>query len=61
MIVNAGGPLGTPDDERRRRVDAEADRLVGLGATVVREQINEAFGNRCMVMRDPEGSEFCLQ
>jgi catechol 2,3-dioxygenase-like lactoylglutathione lyase family enzyme len=61
LDVNAGGPLGTPPEERRRRVDADVDRLVKLGATVVREQVDEAFGDRCMVMRDPEGNEFCLQ
>jgi catechol 2,3-dioxygenase-like lactoylglutathione lyase family enzyme len=44
-------------------VDAEKDRLVALGATVVRLQ-NGSFGplpEYHYVMHDPEGNEFCLQ
>ena len=40
-----------PDD-----VDAEAARLVALGATIAATQENEAL----LVMHDPEGNEFCL-
>ena len=29
----SGGPSGGPLEERRRRVDAEVERLLGLGAT----------------------------
>jgi predicted enzyme related to lactoylglutathione lyase len=36
-------------------VDAEVDRLVGLGATVVRP------GRELTVLRDPEGNEFCVE
>ena len=43
----------------RDNVDAEVARLVGEGATVVRE--HEGAGERWVVMADPEGNELCLQ
>jgi uncharacterized glyoxalase superfamily protein PhnB len=48
----------TPDE-----LDAEKDRLVELGATVVRliEQNWGPWPERYYQMRDPEGNEFCLQ
>ena len=36
-------------------LDAECDRLLRLGATVV------ARGDELVVMADPEGNEFCLE
>lgn len=41
------------------RVDAEVERLVGEGATRVREV--DEMGEHWVVMSDPEGNEFCLQ
>jgi hypothetical protein len=43
----------------RDRVDAEVERLVGEGASVVGEK--SEMGERWVVMADPEGNEFCLQ
>ena len=57
--VNAGGPLDTPPDERRSRIDAEVERLVGLGATRVHEK--EEMGERWVLLLDPEGNEFDVQ
>lgn len=37
-------------------VDAEVERLVALGASVVADQPNESL----IVLADPEGNEFCL-
>ena len=37
---------------------AEVERLVGLGATVLREV--EEHGGQFTVMADPEGNEFCV-
>ncbi len=54
----SGGP-GTPLEERRRRVDAEVERLVGLGATVIGPV--ELRGGYWVVLGDPEGNEFCVQ
>ncbi|MBB6172343.1 hypothetical protein HNR23_002403 [Nocardiopsis mwathae] len=50
---------GLPRDRRRARVAEEVERAVALGATRVRE-VDEPTGY-AMVMRDPEGNEFCLQ
>jgi hypothetical protein len=52
-----GGP-GTPIEERREKTGAEAERLIALGAT--RERVGEERGEHWVIMRDPEGNEFCL-
>jgi hypothetical protein len=57
--VNCGGPAGTPLKERRPRVEAEAERLKGLGASELRRQ--SEHGEFWIVMQDVEGNEFCLQ
>ena len=59
LDLNAGGPRGTPQDDRRRRVDAEVGRLVQLGARKSRtiEERGEYFVN----IFDPEGNEFDVQ
>lgn len=47
----------------REELDAEKDRLVALGAEVVR-LIDQQWGDSTEVyyqLRDPEGNEFCLQ
>lgn len=56
MDVNSGAD--TPEG-----LDAERDRLVALGAEVVRlvEQSWGPWPERYYQMRDPEGNEFCLQ
>ena len=59
--VNAGGPRGTPGDERRSRVDAEVERLTGEGATVFKPGEVGRFGEYWVIMQDPEGNEFCVQ
>jgi hypothetical protein len=59
LDVNCGGERGTAQPVRRSRVDAEVDRLVALGAVKVSE--GGEFGEYHVVMRDPEGNEFCLQ
>jgi hypothetical protein len=49
--------LSTDDPEK------EAERLVGLGATLI-ERKSSRIGDieeRCIVMRDPEGNGFCVQ
>jgi hypothetical protein len=50
-------------DATAEQLEAERDRLLGLGATVVRlvEQDWGPFRERYYQMRDPEGNEFCLQ
>ncbi len=57
LDVNVGG--GRKGDERIATIRAEAERLGGLGATVVDERAE--LGDFWIVMLDPEGNEFCLQ
>ena len=57
--LNVGGEHGTPFEERKERVDAEAARLAAVGATVVGPM--EQRGEYWVVLRDPEGNEFCVQ
>lgn len=45
--------------ERKTRVDAEVERLVGLGAA--RQRVWDGPGEYWVVMQDPEGNEFCVQ
>jgi hypothetical protein len=54
----SGGP-GTPIEERRRKVDAEVERLRQVGATALGAVAE--MGEYHVVMHDPEGNEFCVQ
>jgi hypothetical protein len=53
----SAGP-GAPPEERKAAIDPEAERLIELGAERVeaRQERDEYF----VVMRDPEGNEFCV-
>ena len=55
LQVGGDGPM----EERRAKIDAEAARLVELGASDHRGPIEEA-GSYRVRMNDPEGNEFCL-
>jgi hypothetical protein len=59
LDINAVEGRRATEDE----LDAEKDRLVALGATVVRrvEQTWGPWPERYYQLRDPEGNEFCLQ
>jgi hypothetical protein len=59
LDVNAGGPRGTPEEEREANVEAAVAKSIAAGATEVR--FVEERGERFHVMQDPEGNEFCLQ
>jgi Glyoxalase-like domain len=49
---------GLSDDERRERIEAEADHLMTAGAGVIqRVDGPEGFW---VVMQDVEGNEFCV-
>jgi hypothetical protein len=50
---------GTPREQSRARVADEASRLVALGAEQV--HVFDEGHEHWIVMRDPEGNEFCLQ
>ena len=53
------------DDRRasREELEAERDRLVALGATIEKVLTDPwgPFEEFAIMMRDPEGNEFCLQ
>lgn len=57
LDVNVGA--GLHGEDRVERVRAEAERVVALGATLLSE--GSELGDFWIVMRDPEGNEFCLQ
>jgi hypothetical protein len=56
--VGAGGGRDVPMETRRQRVDAEAARLAGLGATLVGPLDEEGLDHYAVAMKDPEGNEF---
>ena len=56
--VNASGGRGSSYDIRRERVEAEAARLVSLGATRLRAVVEEGLDHYAVAMADPEGNEF---
>jgi hypothetical protein len=56
LDVKAGGTL--PDAERRARIEAVGERLVAAGGSVHRRVDDEE--GFWLVMRDPEGNEFCV-
>lgn len=59
LDINVSGGRLVSEEERKKKVHTEAERLIGLGArqlNVVQE--DDEFW---IVMCDPEGNEFCLQ
>jgi glyoxalase superfamily protein len=56
--IGVGGTRKDPLELRRRRVEAEAERLSGLGATRLRELFEEGIDHYAVAMLDPEGNEF---
>ena len=58
LDVRAGGTPQTPKEEREAKLDSEIQRLLGIGATQIREV--KEFGEHWVVMTDPEGNEFCV-
>lgn len=59
LDVNASGGRTVPSEERRRRIDAEVDRILALDLGAKRvgpvEEAGEYWG---VTMLDPEGNEF---
>ena len=56
--VLVGGGRSVPMHRRRSRVNAEADRLEALGATVIRVMDSPDLDHYAIAMADPEGNEF---
>lgn len=51
---------GLVGEERLATLKAESARLVGLGAVVEQVLVADEDNESCIVMRDVEGNEFCL-
>jgi hypothetical protein len=58
LDIHASGERTAPIETRRRRVDAEASRLAGLGATITGALSEEGLDHYAVGMKDPEGNEF---
>lgn len=58
LDVRAGA--GLVGDERLATLEAEAARLIALGATHVLTQRADEENESCITLRDVEGNEFCL-
>jgi hypothetical protein len=58
LDVHASGERTDPIEARRERVDAEADRLAALGATITGPLSEEGLDHYAVGMLDPEGNEF---
>jgi catechol 2,3-dioxygenase-like lactoylglutathione lyase family enzyme len=58
LDIHASGDRRDPIEARKRRVDAEADRLSGLGATITGALSEEGLDHYAVGMKDPEGNEF---
>jgi Glyoxalase-like domain len=58
LDIRASGEPTDPIETRRKRVDAEASRLAGLGATITGAFTPEDFDHYAVGMKDPEGNEF---
>jgi glyoxalase superfamily protein len=58
LDIHAGGGWTDPIEARRTRVDAEATRLAGLGATMTGPLSEDTLELYAVGMKDPEGNEF---
>ncbi|MBO0785058.1 MAG: VOC family protein [Actinobacteria bacterium] len=58
LDIGVSGGRTVPIDTRKQRVDAEARRLTGLGATMVKVLEQEGVDHYAVAMTDPEGNEF---
>jgi len=58
LDIHASGERVDPFEVRRERVDAEANRLAGLGGTITVVMYQEGLDHYAVGMKDPEGNEF---
>ena len=58
LDIRASGAQTDPIEARKQRVDAEASRLAGLGATITCVLHREGLDHYAVGMKDPEGNEF---
>ena len=60
LDLGVAGGRGQPIETRRADIDAEVQRLTGLGATHVRTHGPAGADYYAVTMQDPEGNEFCV-
>ena len=60
LDIDASGGRSVPIATRKKRVKAEAERLIAAGATRVRVLEEEGLDHYGETMQDPEGNEFCI-
>ena len=58
LDICVGGGRAVPLATRKQRVDAEARRLTGLGATMAANLAKDGLDHYGIAMKDPEGNEF---
>ncbi|MGI8665072.1 MAG: VOC family protein [Jatrophihabitans sp.] len=58
LDIRASGGRANSIELRKQRVDAEADRLVALGATIRQVLDIDGLDHYAVAMADPEGNEF---
>ncbi|HEV8595644.1 MAG TPA: VOC family protein [Thermoplasmata archaeon] len=58
LDVNASGGRKTPEEERRRRIDAEVARILALGLGAEKQSVSDDENWYFVTMLDPEGNEF---
>ena len=58
-VLNVGGDASTDETTRRSRVEQHVTRLATEGGSEVER--HDRRGEFWVVMRDPEGNEFCIQ
>ena len=56
--MNSSGGRDVSLDTRRERVEAEAARLVSLGALRLHVNVEEGLDHYAVALTDPEGNEF---
>ena len=60
LDLNASGGRKVPPEERRRRIDAEAARILSLGLAAKKVTVSDDPNSYFVTMLDPEGNEFDL-
>ncbi len=58
LDLNLSGGRKTPEDERRRRIDGEVERLLALGLGSKKLSVSDDKDWYFVTMLDPEGNEF---
>jgi len=61
LDLNAGGGRKVPAEERKRRVDAEVERILSLGLGATKLRVSDDPDSSFVAMLDPEGNEFDVQ